>query len=139
MERQYAISIKAIDHVNLTVSNLERSLGFYQRAFGMEIREDGRDRDRPYLIVGKAGVGYIALHERRDHPVVAAGRINHWGFVVEDFDGLSARLDQCVIPVLYRSDGSDGIIEYPNSRSVYVSDPDGTEIELTSAFGGGLD
>ena len=138
MERQHAIGVKAIDHINLTVSNLERSAEFYQRAFGLEIREDGRDRDRPYVIVGKAGVGYLALHERSE-TTTAAGRISHWGFVVEDFEGLSAHLDRYDIPVLYRENGSDGVIEYPHSRSVYVADPDGTEIELTSRFGGGLD
>ena len=139
MKRQHAISVKAIDHINLTVSNLERSMEFYQRAFGLEIREDGRDRDRPYVIVGKAGVGYLALHERKEHGTATGGPINHWGFVVEDFEGLSAHLDRYDIPVLYRENGSDGIIEYPHSRSVYVADPDGTEIELTSKFGGGLD
>ena len=84
-------------------------------------------------------MGYLALHERKEPTTAAGGRINHWGFVVEDFDKLSARLDRYDIPVLYRENGSDGIIEYPHSRSVYVADPDGTEIELTSRFGGGLD
>ena len=139
MEKQHAIAIKAIDHINLTVSNLERSVAFYRRAFGLEIREDGRDRERPFVIVGRAGVGYLALHLGQDRASLAGGRINHWGFVVEDFDKLSARLDRYDIPVLYRDDGSDGVIEYPHSRSVYVADPDGTEIELTSRFGGGLD
>ena len=44
------------------------------------------------------------------------------------------------VPVLYDDDddGDGGIIRYPRSRSLYVQDPDGNEIELTSAFGGGL-
>ena len=138
MKEQQAISISAIDHINLTVSNLEHSLTFYQRTFGLEVREDGRDRERPYVIVGRAGTGYLALHERADNESSASGRINHWGFVVDDFDDAIARLDDLGVPVLYRDNGADGIIDYPRSRSVYVADPDGTEIELTSSFGGGL-
>jgi catechol 2,3-dioxygenase-like lactoylglutathione lyase family enzyme len=42
------------------------------------------------------------------------------------------------VPVLYTERWRDGVVEYPQSRSVYVADPDGNEIELTSAFGGGL-
>ena len=138
MNQQHPADISAIDHLNLNVANLERSIDFYQRAFGMEIREDRRNDEKPYVIVGKAGVAYVALHERETRPGEAAGRINHWGFVVDDFDALSARLERCNIAVLYRRDGFDGVFEYPHSRSVYVADPDGTEIELTSRFGGGL-
>jgi catechol 2,3-dioxygenase-like lactoylglutathione lyase family enzyme len=138
MQEQQAISISAIDHINLTVSNLEHSLTFYQRTFGLEVREDGRDRERPFVIVGRAGAGYLALHERAVDGGPVGGHINHWGFVVDDFDGTIARLDDLGVPVLYRDNGADGIIDYPRSRSVYVADPDGTEIELTSSFGGGL-
>ena len=68
----------------------------------------------------------------------ARGRINHWGFVVDDFDALCRKLDAPGVDVLYRTEGGDGIFVYPRSRSLYVADPDGNEIELTSRFGGGL-
>lgn len=133
------IDVKAIDHINLSVSRLERSIEFYSRVFGLEVREDGRQEKRPYAIVGRAATGYLALHERPDAAANGRGRINHWGFVVDDFDGLSARLAELGAEVLYRRDGGDGVIDYPRSRSIYVADPDGNEIELTSRFGGGLD
>ncbi|MGI9265811.1 MAG: VOC family protein [Gammaproteobacteria bacterium] len=138
MKEQHAISVSAIDHINLTVSNLERSLAFYQRTFGLEIREDGRDRERPFVIVGRGGTGYLALHENADSGSRVSGLINHWGFVVDDFDDAIARLDDLGVAVLYRDNGADGLIDYPRSKSIYVADPDGTEIELTSRFGGGL-
>ncbi len=136
------ITVTAIDHINLTVSDLDKSVAFYNDTFGLGIREDHRDDERPYVIVGKPGVGFMALHQRPPSPKSDTGRrrgrINHWGFVVDDFDSLIERLERHGVPVLYSDNGSDGIIDYPNSSSVYVADPDGTEIELTSRFGGGL-
>ena len=131
------INVNAIDHINLSVSDLDRSIHFYDQVFGLQIREDRRLDERPYAIVGRAGTGFLALHESSG-PAAVRGRINHWGFVVDDFDGLGERLAALGVEVLYRRDGGDGVIEYPRSRSVYIADPDGNEIELTSRFGGGL-
>jgi catechol 2,3-dioxygenase-like lactoylglutathione lyase family enzyme len=142
------IPVQAIDHINLSVRDVTRSADFYRRVFGLEVREDRRDAERPYVIVGRPDVGYLALHEQRapileDERRVAGGpirrdRINHWGFVVEGFDGLRDALERAGVEVLYRDNGADGIVHYPRSRSLYVADPDGNEIELTSTFGGGL-
>ena len=40
-----------------------------------------------------------------------------------------------------RSPGTGGsaILPYPRSQSIYIRDPDGHEIELTTRFGGGLE
>ncbi len=142
------IDIEAIDHISLSVSDLARSVAFYRELFGLDIKEDRRDAERPWVIVGKAGVGYLALHQRtapgrederrRANGQLRQGRINHWGFVVGDFDALAGRLAAAGVEVLYRGNGDDGVIRYPRSRSLYVADPDGNEIELTSRFGGGL-
>ncbi len=142
------IPIQAIDHINLSVRDVTRSAAFYQSVFGLELREDRRDAARPYVIVGRPDVGYLALHQQagpivEDERRVPGGairrdRINHWGFVVEDFDALPGALEQAGVEVLYRDNGAGGIVHYPRSRSLYVADPDGNEIELTSSFGGGL-
>ena len=132
------ISINAIDHINLTVTDLGRSIEFYRRVFGLEVREDQRQNERPYAIVGQAGVGYVALHERQGSGESGRGPINHWGFVVDDFDALRRQLDALGVDVLYRTEVGDGTFVYPRSLSLYVADPDGNEIELTSRFGGGL-
>jgi catechol 2,3-dioxygenase-like lactoylglutathione lyase family enzyme len=132
------IRVSAIDHLNLTVSDLEASIVFYHGLFGFEIAEDCRDDARPYVIMGAAGVGFLALHQQADGDPPAGGRINHWGFVIDDFDALPAQLDALGIIPLYGDRWPGGIVEYPRSRSLYVSDPDGNEIELTSAFGGAL-
>lgn len=132
------IRVNAIDHLNLTVSDLEASIDFYGRLFGFEIAEDCREDARPYVIMGRTGVGWLALHARTGHAPEPGGRINHWGFVVDDFDGLKSSLRSQGVEPLYTDRWPDGIVRYPRSRSLYVADPDGNEIELTSHFGGGL-
>ena len=142
------IPIESIDHINLTVRDVDRSAEFYTGVFGLTIREDRREADRPYVIVGRPDVGDLALHQqtgairederRRPGGPIRRDRINHWGFVVSDFDRLRAALEEAGVEVLYRDNGADGLVEYPRSRSLYVADPDGNEIELTSVFGGGL-
>jgi len=132
------IKVSAIDHLNVTVSDLESSIEFYHRLFGFDIAEDCRDDDRPYVIMGRAAVGFLALHAQTNGGPPEGGRINHWGFVVDDFDGLPDRLRSLGVEALYTDRWPGGVIEYPRSRSLYVADPDGNEIELTSAFGGAL-
>jgi len=132
------IQVNAIDHLNITVSDLQASIDFYRRLFGFEIAEDCRGDARPYVIMGKSGVGWLALHAQLNEGSLAGGRINHWGFVVDDFDGLPERLESVGVQPLYMDRWPDGVVEYPRSRSLYVADPDGNEIELTSRFGGAL-
>lgn len=132
------IRVNAIDHLNITVSDLNASIEFYGRLFGFEVAEDCRDDQRPYVIMGRPGVGWLALHAQANGGPPEGGRINHWGFVVEDFDRLQGRLDSLGADVLYKERWPGGIVEYPRSRSLYVADPDGNEIELTSEFGGAL-
>jgi len=37
------------------------------------------------------------------------------------------------LPILY-----EGIVEWPKSKSLYVEDPNGYEVELTNTWGGDL-
>ncbi len=70
-----AIGIRAIDHINLSVSDLGRSLQFYQQTFGFQLIEDGRKpapegntaagtyAERSYVILGIADTAALALHQ----------------------------------------------------------------------------
>jgi catechol 2,3-dioxygenase-like lactoylglutathione lyase family enzyme len=60
--------------------------------------------------------------------------INHLGFHVEEFDSVMDKINQLGVQISY----GDGIIEYSDSRSVYIADPDGMQIELSENFGGNL-
>jgi lactoylglutathione lyase len=40
--------------------------------------------------------------------------------------------------IYHIQDLSEGIVEWPKSKSLYVEDPNGYEVELTNTWGGDL-
>lgn len=120
-----------LEHVNLTVSRLDRSLDFYREAFGFEVRWSGKclidSEPRPAAHIGAPGEPfYLSLfegHAGRAPNDYAPPGINHFGFVVPDLDAATRRA---------RSAGAKVVagLEYEPGRRAYVFDPDGVEIEL---------
>ena len=127
------LNFNGIDHINMNVSNLENSIRFYDEVFGLKIKEEGisAKSGRPYAIIGKSNKGMLALYEVenfRQH-----GSINHLGFNVESIEGALAYFKSKNIPLNW-----GGLVEYPDSESIYIEDPDGYEIEVSNNFAGGL-
>lgn len=59
--------VQQLDHLNLNVSDLERSAGWYRRVFGFEPREGGVHDGTPWRIL-QAGDCSLALYQSRaDH------------------------------------------------------------------------
>ena len=117
-----------LEHINLTVSDLQRSAAFYRDLFGYRTRWEGTTNDgRPAAHIGDDH-NYIALFQaretgsvwQRDYGVVG---VNHAGFVVDDLDALRERL-----VALNVTPGE--IQDYDPGRRLYFFDPDGIEIEL---------
>lgn len=134
-----AISVGAIDHVNLSVTNLARSMDFYESVFGFRLAEDGRGRtDAPYVIMTAEGRAFLALHASARTARPSGPVINHWGFVVGDLDRVKSKLEHHGLRIQGEDSGTGGVRHWAHSRSLYISDPDGHEIELVEVFGGGL-
>jgi catechol 2,3-dioxygenase-like lactoylglutathione lyase family enzyme len=133
------IRVSAIDHVNLQVTDLDASIDFYRRVFGFNVLEDGR-RTPPggWAIVGLPGTVYLALGTTKDSSPAQGKRIAHFGLVIEDALSALDQLKKEGVHVVPRGPGGSPILPYPRSQSVYIRDPDGHEIELTTRFGGGL-
>ena len=116
-----------IEHVNLTVTNLQRSLDFYHKLFGWTTRWRGQTATgRPAAHVGDEHC-YIALFEgettgRAGIDYDAVG-FNHVGVVVESLDEMQRRLAALGVE---HSEEPD----YEPGRRVYFTDPDGIEVEL---------
>ena len=90
---------------------------------------------QPWAIVGLADAAYLCLYQLPDGELSDQGlRINHFGFHVNDFDQLEEKLQSEGVEIMY-----DGAIDWNNSRSFYIKDPSGYEIELSEQFGGALD
>ena len=95
------------------------------------------DPDEPWMILGIPGAAYLCLYEHPDMVVnenEEGLRISHFGFVLENFDEAYKFLQSSGIEHLY-----GGVVNWPNSRSLYLKDPSGHEIEMTDTFGGGLE
>ncbi len=116
-----------LEHVNFTVSDLDRSVDFYTRLFGFKVRwkgtlEDGRlaahvGDDRQYLALFEAvSPGQVENH------MTEVG-LNHFGFVVESLDEMKSRLAELGVSPRVEHD-------YEPGRRLYFFDSDGIEVEL---------
>ncbi len=133
---KHNIRIQGIDHINLSTRDLSASIDFYQNLLGFNIREDHREEQRPYVIMGHGRRTFLAIHQRADTQAPEHPFIGHWGFVVGDLEKTRESLRAQGLTWLY-AEHNDGLVEYPDSRSSYIADPDGHEIELVEVFGGG--
>lgn len=133
------LTIDRIDHLNMGVKNLQQTQAFYKKLFDFDILETGQSRlnQAPYAIIGKSGKGVLCIYERgsnksrtEDYGDIA---INHWGFHIENFDEALHAVKTLNVPYEY-----DGVIHQGQSRSLYIIDPNGYEIELTEKLAGGL-
>lgn len=127
------LNFKGIDHINLNVSNLNNSIEFYKKVFGFEIHEEGNSpmSGAPYAIIGKSNVGFLAIYESKNS--LQNSRVNHLGFNIDNFEEAVNFLKAENVKI-----ADYGVVDYPDSKSVYILDPDENEIELSSKFGGGL-
>lgn len=116
-----------IEHVNLTVTSVDRSAEFYCELLDLKIRWKGKTSGG----MNAAHVGdersYIALFEaerggriEKDYGEVG---LNHFGLVVDDLDGMKQRLG--ALGLKHHSEQ-----DYDPGRRIYFMDPDGIEVEL---------
>ncbi len=136
------LQISGIDHINMCVTNLERSIAFYRDTFGFEVKEDHRDLKKyPWVNLGIPNVGYLVLYETDEARTARDRRIIHFGFALkttERMDDLIARLGKAGVQPKTNRDGSPMVAHYEKSSSVYLSDPDGYELDISLKFGGGI-
>jgi catechol 2,3-dioxygenase-like lactoylglutathione lyase family enzyme len=116
---------RTLNHVSLIVSNLERSVEFYQRHFGLEVksRQDGGVN----LAVGDAFVG---IYQGGPN---ATPHINHFCFGLDGFD--AARTVRALTDAGLQAEARtrDGVPQ------VYCADPDNLRVQLQdTSFCGGL-
>ncbi len=123
------ININGIDHLNITVSNLDKSLNFYKNLFGFKTyQKEMYNNTTPFALIGLPNKLFLCLYQGEKR---AMGHINHIGINVFEFEKTIQALKRLNIEIKY-----GGEVTYPRSRSLYIADPDGNEIELSERFGG---
>jgi len=122
--------ITRLDHVAITVSDLDRSIDFYASHFGLDPYFVERDRERGPKAIAylKSPQGIVELTHVPDRPL---GEGFHFCFVSDDFDTTYQRLVAEGVPVkaaphptAARESGEERWL-----RCVF-SGPDGEEVEL---------
>jgi catechol 2,3-dioxygenase-like lactoylglutathione lyase family enzyme len=121
------MKIERIDHLNLTVADIDRSLEFYRRVLGMEAESVGEGRAALFFGQQKihldAAGGAMAMSGEKRQPA-------HICFITEAPIGeIVTHLDECRVPVRMQGPraGAIGTIQ-----SVYIDDPDQNSIEISS-------
>jgi catechol 2,3-dioxygenase len=120
------IETKGLTHLHLMVSDLQRSLNFYQSVFGLQIRFWA---DKTLVFLNTPGANdMIALHLAKPGETTGeSGGITHFGFELKD----RADLDRAIEAVVAAGGSFKKRGEFtPGFPFAYVSDPDGYEIEL---------
>ncbi len=126
------VQITNIDHLNFTVSDMNKTIDFYKDLFGFEVKEKGvSSKGNPFVIIGISNKLVLCLSESKDN--LNCDSFNHFGINVQDFDETLKEVQSRKIPLLY-----GGVNSYDNSRSIYIADPNGIQIELSENFAGGL-
>jgi catechol 2,3-dioxygenase-like lactoylglutathione lyase family enzyme len=126
------MKIERIDHLNLTVADIDRSVEFYRRVLGMKTEAMGEGRAALYFGQQKihldaaqgldATGGAMAMNGEKRMPA-------HICFITAaPMAEVTAHLETCGVPVRMQGPraGAIGMIQ-----SVYIDDPDQNSIEIS--------
>jgi catechol 2,3-dioxygenase-like lactoylglutathione lyase family enzyme len=121
------MKVERIDHLNIPVADIDRSVAFYRKVLGMETETIAEGRAA--LLFGQQKIHLDAA----GGPMAMAGDKRmpaHICFVTETPVGeVAAHLARCEVPVRMQGPraGALGTIQ-----SLYIDDPDGNSIEIST-------
>jgi catechol 2,3-dioxygenase-like lactoylglutathione lyase family enzyme len=124
------MQIERLDHLVLTVADIERTCDFYRRILGMEVVHFGEGRTAL-----RFGQQKINLHSASNIPGLVADKPTPGSgdlcFVTKTpLAEVNAHLEECGIPVVAGPGPRAGAIG--TIQSVYIRDPDQNLIEISN-------
>ncbi len=125
------VTVKGIDHLNLTVRNLNETIAFYRKVFGFAVIK--RMPQHKGAIIGNEAVK-LCIYEGENFQQARKDGFNHFGINVDNFEEVERRLRTLGVPILY-----GGVVHWEQSRSLYIKDPNGYEIEISEKWGGAVE
>jgi catechol 2,3-dioxygenase-like lactoylglutathione lyase family enzyme len=130
MERVDRMNIERLDHLVLTVADIDRTCAFYTRVLGMEVVHFGEGRTAL-----KFGQQKINLHlaDRipglvADKPTPGSGDLCF--ITTVPLADVTAHLDECGVPIIAGPGPRAGAIG--TIQSVYIRDPDQNLVEISN-------
>ena len=124
------LKVNGIDHLNMEVINLNKTLEFYNQLFGFTVLKEQPEENSQ--IIGNEKVK-LCLYEIENFQGYTKKGFHHFGLHIENFEEIMRKCADMGIEIFY-----GGPLKWEKSTSVYIKDPNGYEIELTEVFGGGL-
>src|SRR5262245_1131026 len=129
--------IKLIHHINVPISNRDRTREWYETVLGAEFLDRGPGSNRRQLQL-RLGAGEIHFSETA-HPAPTPS--SHFAIEISDWDGMMAHLDALGIAHVRTSaasvaanlggtDPTQGRRDYSGEHYTSLHDPDGNMIEL---------
>jgi catechol 2,3-dioxygenase-like lactoylglutathione lyase family enzyme len=124
-----------LEHVNITVSDPQKTAAMLSDLFGWHIRWEGSAMNGAgYTVHVGNGTSYIAVYSgsdpaqtvpKADASYQMRGGLNHLGVVVDDLDAVEAKVKALGFKAHSHAD-------YEPGRRFYFHDSDGVEIEVVS-------
>lgn len=119
-----------IEHVNVTVTDPQRTADLMESLFGWHVRWQGPAQNGGFTIHVGTADHYLALYTQRSVAYVARDfakgqPLNHIGVEVDDLDATEQRVVAAGLKPFNHAD-------YEPGRRFYFLDPDGIEYEVVS-------
>ena len=126
------MNVQSLDHLNLTVTNLEESIAWYASLFGFEVVERGERETGPWAII-RSGDALLCIYQDPNRVGPSRFRdgdeerhaIYHWGFRITDRAAWLRTIETHGIDLEF---GGENV--HPHCSSWYVTDPTGYSIEV---------
>ena len=128
--------ISMIHHINIQITDRERTREWYERVLGAEFLDRGPALNRRQL---QLRIGTAEIHTSDTDNLIQIPRV-HFAVEVEEWDEMLAHLDAEGVPYSKSGNGSfsgtpgddprQGKREDTNEHYTYIHDPDGNMIEL---------
>jgi len=124
-EEAVAVELEALDHVGLVVSDVPRSVRWYREVLGLRRAYEDAWGDFP-AVLEAGGSGVALFHNEDGRPVPVDDPMRHVGFRTSR-RGLEAAKAELRARGIEFHEGDYGV-----AWSVYLPDPDGYQVEITT-------
>lgn len=117
---------KGMIHIHLVVADLERSIAFYEQAFGLKVLLRHAEHGMAFLQTPGTAEA-ITLKQEASDRVGQQGGVDHFGFPLEDPAELESAIREVIAAggrLLERDTLAGGL------PTAFVADPDGYRIQI---------